>query len=383
MKGPAALLACLLASTPAVADGLDRAVGKTLFERLWVPAPASTGATDGLGPFHDARSCAACHPAWAGAARLHLERDGSLGGLGLTLRLADDPVYGRQLQRMAVPTLAAEASWRLLVSEGPPQLVVDQLASGRLTAPAGARTATDLRGLTSLERVPDSVILARADPDDADGDGISGRANHDPRTGRLGRFGHKAVEPDLAAQTETAFLLDLGLATPGWPWPAGDCTPEQTACLAAPQGAEPGTAELPAGVVDSVVAYLRALPPPAKAPEGAGKHWFAAAGCASCHALELAAVPAGTDLLLHDLGPGLADGVAEGTAHGAEWRTAPLAGIGRRLAAGARLLHDGRAGDVGAAVGWHDGEAAAARTRFGGLRPDEREALVAWLKEWR
>ena len=93
--------------------------------------------------------------------------------LGLTLRLADDPVYGRQLQRMAVPTLAAEASWRLLVSEGPPRLVVDRPASGRLTAPASARTAPDLRGLASLERVPDSVILARADPDDADGDGIS------------------------------------------------------------------------------------------------------------------------------------------------------------------------------------------------------------------
>ena len=86
MKGPAALLACLLGAGSALADGLDRAVGKALFERLWVPAPASTGATDGLGPFHDARSCAACHPGGAGAARLHVEGDGSLGGLGLTLR---------------------------------------------------------------------------------------------------------------------------------------------------------------------------------------------------------------------------------------------------------------------------------------------------------
>ena len=382
MKLHAIALACLLGAGPALADGLDRAVGKALFERLWVPAPASTGATDGLGPFHDARSCAACHPGKAGAARLHVEADGSLAGLGLTLRLADDPVYGRQLQRQAVPTLPAEASWGLLIG-GTSRIVVDQLAFGDLTAPASARTAPDLRGLASLEQVPEAVILARADPDDADGDGISGRANHDPQTGRLGRFGHKAVEPDLAAQTETAFLLDLGLATPGRPSPAGDCTPEQAACLAAPQGADPGTAELPAGVVNSVVAYLRALPPLAKAPEGAGRHLFAAAGCASCHALELAAVPAGTDLLLHDLGPGLADGVAEGTAYGAEWRTAPLAGIGRRLATGVRLLHDGRAGDIGAAVGWHGGEAAAARTRFEGLRPDEQEALVAWLKEWR
>lgn len=386
MRAALVTLACLLAA-PALAGGLDRAVGKALFERLWVPAPASTGGTDGLGPYHDARACASCHPGGAGAARLHIARDGSVEGPGLVLRLAEDPVYGRQLQRLALPTIEAEAAWRLRL-RGAPELVIDRLAFGPLRGPASVRAAPDLRGLAALERVPAAVILALADPDDADGDGISGRANLDPSTGRLGRFGHKAALPDLVAQTEAAFLLDLGLATPGRPRPAGDCTAVQAACLAAPHGAPLGEAEVPAAVVSSVVAYLRGLPPPEPAPEGGGRGLFLAAGCAACHRLELAEgggrpVPAGTDLLLHELGPGLADGVAEGVAAGAEWRTAPLAGIGRRLAAGARLLHDGRAASIPQAVAWHDGEARTARARFAALGPGEREALISWLGAWR
>lgn len=391
---PAAML--LLAAAPAVADdGLGRAVGKALFERLWVPAPASTAATDGLGPHHDARSCAGCHPA-GGPARLRPDAvSGELAGLGLVLRLGDasgraDPVYGRQLQRQAAPTLVPEAAWRLLLdkaSGAPPSLAMEDLTLGTLTVPASPRAAPDLRGLGGLERVPDEAILGRADPEDIDGDGISGRPNRDPATGRLGRFGLKAAAPDIAAQTAAAFLLDLGLATPGLPFPAGDCTAAEADCHAAPQGALPGAPELSPAVVDTVASFLRGLPAPAVPSDATGRGLFGTTGCAACHAPELPTprghVPAGTDLLLHDLGPGLADGVGEGSATGAEWRTAPLVGIGRRLAAGGRLLHDGRAAGVAEAVGWHAGEAGAARARFEGLAPAERDALVAWLEAWR
>lgn len=381
----AATFALIVAAPALAGNRLERSVGKALFERDWVPAPASTATTDGLGPHHDARSCAGCHPA-AGPARPRPD------GRGLVLRLADasgapDPTYGRQLQRHAVPTIVPEAAWRLLLlDDAAPQLVIEGLAFGPLRSAASPRSAPDLRGLGALERVPDAAIMARADPLDTDHDGISGRPNRDPRTGRLGRFGLKATMPDLAAQTETAFLLDLGLATEGLPSPAGDCTAAEIACLAAPQGAREGAPELPPAVVTAVTAYLSGLraPPP---PPGPGQKIFEATGCAACHAPTLPAatafVPAGTDLLLHDLGPGLGDGVMEGEATGAEWRTAPLAGIGRRLAAGARLLHDGRADDIPAAIAWHGGEAEAARERFDRLAPAARDTLVGWLEAWR
>jgi CxxC motif-containing protein (DUF1111 family) len=387
------LLATVVVAIPAAAeDGLGRAVGRALFARSWIPAPSSTAATDGLGPYFDARSCAGCHPG-AGAARLRVDpKTGELAGLGLILRLGDttgraDPVYGHQLQRQAVPTLLPEAEWSLTVVAGAaPALVVERWSQGRLASSASVRAAPDLRGLGGLEHVLEEAVLVLADPDDADGDGISGRAHRIGQTGRLGRFGLKATAPDLETQIATAFLLDLGLATPGRPMPAGDCTPYEAACLAAPQGATDGMAELPAAVVDAVAAHLRSFPAPPP-PNGPGRRLFEAAGCAACHVVELATgsgetVPAGTDLLLHDLGPGLADNVAEGDAAGSEWRTAVLAGIGRRLAAGARLLHDGRAADVTDAVAWHGGEAKKARSRFELMSPGERDKLVAWLEAW-
>jgi CxxC motif-containing protein (DUF1111 family) len=241
-------------------------------------------------------------------------------------------------------------------------------------------------------------VLARADPDDADHDGISGRANWvwDQAAGAsaLGRFGWKANQPPLRQQAAGAALGDIGLTSPLFP--GQNCGAGQAACAAAPSGGEP---ELSERFLDRLELYTQALAVPAmRAPRDAsvrrGWELFNRAGCAACHTPTLTTGPhrlaalSGqivhpfTDLLLHDLGPGLADGRPDFLASGSEWRTAPLWGIGliERVNGHTRLLHDGRARDLAEAILWHGGEAAAAREAFRTMAPDERAALLAFLK---
>ena len=380
-------LALVWPAVALAADGLAVAVGKALFDRLWVPAPASTRATDGLGPLYNARSCAACHPRGAQAST---PRAGTAGP-GLVLRLlGNDPVLGRQLQTAALPGQSAEGVVSIAYPEEPVHLrdgsVVRlrrpdyQIASASALPVVSARLAPSLHGIGLLAAVPSEVLAALADPVDRDSDGIRGRLGQ-------GRFGLRAQQPDLGRQVAEALLLDLGLSSPAQPFPAGDCTAAQTACRAAPHGDREGASgvEIDAEMVAALLAYIAALPPPRpRGREPAGERLLVELGCAACHRPRLPVVTAQgkpgiiapyTDLLLHDLGPRLADQGQPGRAEARLWRTAPLWGVGSRAA----LLHDGRARSLIEAILWHGGEAEAARERFSGLAAAEREALLAFL----
>jgi CxxC motif-containing protein (DUF1111 family) len=392
-----AAFAAVAVAPASAGDDLAVAVGKALFDRDWVVAPASTRATDGLGPLHNARSCAACHRG-GGGAPLSLDPEGAPTAAGLVLRFQDDPAYGRQLQTGAVHGQAAEGQVRVSHDDAPavlgdgtivvlrrPRHTVVRRAHGTPPRRVSPRLAPSLRGVGLLAAVPDAAVAALADPDDrdGDGDGIRGRPG-------AGRFGLRADQAGLREQVAEALLLDLGLSSSLRPEPAGDSTPAaQADCRALPHGDRYGApgVEIGDGIVASLVAYLAALPPPRQGPhQETGERLFTSLGCAGCHTPSL---PVGldgriapyTDLLLHDLGPELADeGAAEGDPTASLWRTAPLWGLGAAVDSGkAALLHDGRARDAQEAILWHGGEAQAARDRFRRLGANDRADLLAFL----
>jgi CxxC motif-containing protein (DUF1111 family) len=374
-------LASLASATMAAESGsLDAQLGQRLFQRNWVSAPSSTGSDDGLGPIYDARSCAACHP------------NGGSSGTGTVIRLGNargegDPVYGAQLQTRALPGQTPEAepkiAWQTKDGRRVAAIVPEHLGYGPLAKDTrmALRRAPPLFGVGLLAQIPESEILrqARAEKDE----GVEGKPAYVTIAGKraLGRFGWKATQPDLIAQTAIALSRDIGLSTTLHPEPWGDCTKAQTACLAGPHGAAKGEVEVPDVLVALIARYLQSISAPQVATSSA-EALFRSTGCAACHAtLHLAdgrAVPAFTDLLLHDLGPGLNDGIAEGAAGAGEWRTSPLWNVAASLKAGG-LLHDGRARDVKEAVAWHDGEARAIRQRFEALSAAEQAELVAFV----
>lgn len=348
-------------------SALDPAAGKALFERNWVPAPASTAASDGLGPYYNARSCEACHPK-GGAGAIDINR------MSLLTR---DAVYGEMLQLRAVTGLPAETSAGLdykvhanvELKHARVELLEPELGLSieSLATKTSLRRAPALHGLALLDAVPRAQLEALADPDDRNGDGISGEIPP-------GRFGWDARTATLREQVARALSLDLGLSTSVFPDAAGDCTAQQQACIAAAKVQTGDALEAPDLVLDLLLAYLKSLPEPqAPVPEGAGFELFSTLGCANCHVPQLDAGGHGinpyTDLLLHDMGPGLS------SAGAANWRTAPLWG----LRADARFLHDGRARNIDEAVLWHGGEAAASVAAYRELNTAQRDVLQAWL----
>ncbi|SFD05634.1 di-heme oxidoredictase family protein [Tropicimonas isoalkanivorans] len=418
--------------------GLDFELGRALFEKLWVAAPSATRASDGLGPLYNARSCASCH---VGNGRGH-PPDGS-GDLGVSMVLklsvpdsakgqrgsaaahwnaVPEPAYGWQVQDKSVAGMAAEGRPRVdytpvavaladgtVVELRRPEYLVERLAYGPMhpRLRTSARIAPPMIGLGLLEAIPEADILAGADPSDADGNGISGRANRvwsrEHGQWMLGRFGWKAGQPTVEQQASEAFAHDMGLSTPLHPAAWGECTSAQGTCRSAPHG-ESGNdegLEIPRAAMDLVTFYARNLSVPARREVGApevllGKRVFHEAGCASCHQPAFVThrlkdqpeqsfqlIYPYSDLLLHDMGPGLADGFEEAAATGKEWRTAPLWGIGMTAAvagdAGYGFLHDGRARTLLEAILWHGGEAFPAREAVRTLPAEERAALLAFL----
>ncbi|HXJ03396.1 MAG TPA: di-heme oxidoredictase family protein, partial [Micropepsaceae bacterium] len=371
------------------AASLDLAIGKRLFERNWVSAPSSTKSNDGLGPLYDATSCAACHTqSPSGPANETSPPPGNVIRLGNAAG-SGDPIYGAQLQTRGiagqVPEADPDIAWTAQGELRTATVTLRDLGYGALAPDTkiALRRAPSLRGAGLLAQISESEILSHADPEDANHDGIAGRAPWVTVNGKraLGRFGWKATQPDVAAQTAIAFSRDIGLSTRLDPQPWGDCTESQPACRAGPHGAEKGEPEVADSLLDLIAGYVAAIPPPLPG-SGEGAKLFAEAGCAACHAtLRFASgkpVPAYTDLLLHDLGPGLNDGIKEGAAEPGFWRTAPLWDVAGSLKLGG-LLHDGRARNVGEAVEWHAGEAAAARARFRALSPSDKAALVGFV----
>lgn len=384
----AGVIAALAGPAVTAADELDAAIGRALFRRAWTAAPSSTRANDGLGPLFNARSCLSCH---AGLDRMPIRvaPDGTVASENLVLRLSGgagrpDPVYGRQIQTAALPGHAPEG---VATRHPNGRIAPARLAYGPLAPEtrAGGRLAPPLRGLGLLAAVPEDAILANADPDDRDGDGVRGRPNIFADK-RIGRFGAKAGTATLADQVALAFSLDLGMSTARERAPAGDCTPGQRSCLAGPHGGTAETPEIDDAIVDRLASFLASVPPAepkAAADTADGARLFAAAGCAACHVPSLPSphgpVRAFTDLLLHDLGPALDGGATEPGVAPTEWRTAPLWGIAGALERGAGLLHDGRAKDVAAAVGLHGGEAGRSHARFAALSPGDRRRLLDYV----
>jgi len=365
------------------ADPLDAAAGKALFDRNWIPSPSSTNGSDGLGPLFTSRSCASCHARGEGA-RVVTRDDGyeDLAGAVVRFGRADgstDPFYGLELQTNAVPGLKSEGSARFLPKlkyslEGP---ALDNGVS------AGARLATPLFGRAAFARVPDEEILKRADPDDRDHDGISGRANQTAHG--IGRYGWKAAQVTLEDQIAHAFAFDIGLSSPKQPLPYGDCTSRQTECLAAANGESPAFdgREVSGLMLGLVASYLETLRSHPTAPDPAGTALFAKTGCAACHAPTLATrdgqpIPAFTDLLVHDMGAALDDGVGEPGVKSSEWRTAPLI-EGTSRPPGRRYLHDGSASTIAEAIEKHGGEASRSRTSFEALTPEDKKRLIDYV----
>jgi CxxC motif-containing protein (DUF1111 family) len=407
---------------------LDFSVGNSFFRNPWVIAPATTTARDGLGPLLNTNGCQNCHikdgrghpPAPEAVSATSM-----LVRLSITPRAADadilqrqgivpEPVYGGQLQDMAIPGVPAEGKVRvdyqlatLQFADGTPvelrkpRLHISQLGYGPLhpDTQLSARIAPPMIGLGLLEAIGAAQILANADPGDINADGISGRANwvwdDALATTVLGRFGWKAGQPSLNQQNAHAFAGDMGLTTSLLP--ADHCSAKQTACRNAINGGVPEVSDY---ILAQVLFYSRNLGVPARrhvdAPQVlAGKALFQQVGCGSCHTPSFTtAVDAAepelanqlirpySDLLLHDMGAGLADNRAEFQATGREWRTPPLWGLGLTATVNghSQLLHDGRARNLLEAIAWHAGEAEAAKQAVLQFDLAERAALLAFLQ---
>jgi CxxC motif-containing protein (DUF1111 family) len=394
------------------------AVGNSLFNENWVTAPASTTARDGLGALFNAQSCSSCH-AFDGRAAPPAHADDPVRGLLIRLSIpgadgtsSPDPIYGDQLQDRAIAGVQPEG--RIVIdstdrsgtlADGTPYVLqaptyrIEGLAYGPLAANVqmSPRIAPAVFGLGLLETVAETDILTRADPDDRNGDGISGRPNsvlNENGKRVLGRFGWKANVATLNQQNANAFHGDIGVTSSVRG--ADNCTTAETSCRDAISGGEP---EVTDDQLQRVTFYTRTLAVPARRNVGRsdtakGAGLFNTIGCASCHSPEMQTGPsevvalAGqtirpyTDLLLHDMGPDLADGRPDGLATGSEWRTPPLWGLGLidTVNGHTRLLHDGRARDVTEAIVWHGGEAAASQARFTNLTAAQRQDLLAFLE---
>ncbi|SFN62975.1 CxxC motif-containing protein, DUF1111 family [Pseudomonas sp. NFACC24-1] len=410
---------------------VDFSVGNSFFRSPWVIAPSTTTARDGLGPLFNTNACQNCH---IKDGRGHPPAPDAASAVSMLVRLSipdappyakvieqlgvvPEPVYGGQLQDMSVPGVAPEGKVRVDYSPVPvrfkdgtvvelrkPNLQITQLAYGPMHPDTrfSARVAPPMIGLGLLEAIPDEAILANAKAQARENNGIAGRPNQvwDDAQQKtvLGRFGWKAGQPNLNQQNVHAFSGDMGLTTSLRPF--DDCTETQVDCKRAPSGNGPdGEPEVSDNILRLVLFYSRNLAVPARrdvnSPQVlAGKNLFFQAGCQSCHTPkyttaanaaepELAnqVIRPYSDLLLHDMGEGLADNRSEFKAGGRDWRTPPLWGIGltETVNGHTQFLHDGRARNLLEAVLWHGGEAQAAQRQVLAFNAEQRAALLAFL----
>lgn len=444
-------------------------LGNALFKRPWVSAPSSTVSSDGLGPLFNARACQSCHlrdgrgtlPVKEGERptalilRISREVPADEKSQSKDKMILPDPNYGFQLQDLAIKGISPEATVStyydketFLYPDGhkvelyKPRFELSSFASGPLhpDTKVSPRMAPPVFGLGLVEAIKEKDILANEDPNDLDKDGISGRANYalDLETNRkkLGRFGWKASQPSLNQQNQAAFNGDIGMSTPLFMSPHGDCQPSQTLCLSMPDGeelvasnVEPGVKEasnqtnlpeklrgmkstddakavkkakepeVPGKLAELVLFYTQHLAPPMRRNAQSetvlqGKKLFLTTGCEGCHtqsfvtgnshpssALRNQKIYPFSDFLLHDMGERLADNRSDGLATGREWRTAPLWGIShtKTVSTEVNLLHDGRARTVEQAILWHGGEAQSSVDTFVKLKKEERQKLIEFI----
>ncbi len=394
--------------------------GRSLFRTPWVVAPSRDEHIDGLGPLYNRLSCIACHPAngrgrapAVPSARMQsmLVRL-SVPGAGADGGPQPHPAYGDQLNEEGVPGVSgegrAELGWEhhvVTLADGTqvelraPKVTFSDLAYG----PLGDDVLTSLRvgppvfGMGLFDAVSDETLNELAGRSRALG--LNGRVNrvHDVATGHrgTGRFGHKSNQPSLRQQIAAALIGDLGITSSLFP--EQNCTPAQLACRQARAGGHP---ELTDTQLDDLEFYLAHVAVPARRNADDprvrhGEQLFLAVGCAACHVPELVTgehprypllsrrtIQPYSDLLVHDMGEGLADRRPDFAAGGRDWRTPPLWGIGlvETVNGHSEFLHDGRARNLTEAVLWHGGSAEPARQAFERLSAPEREALEAFLK---
>lgn len=408
---------------------LDFSVGNSFFRNPWVEAPASTDARDGLGPLFNTNGCQNCHikdgrghppsandrnavsmlirlsiPAHTEQQKARLRTDGNI----------PEPTYGSQLQDFATTGAKPEGQIRVTYSthievfaDGhevelrKPKLEIIDLAYGPMdeNVQMSARIAPPMIGLGLLEVIPEQTLLSWQDIDDKDNDGISGRANQvwdvQANGTKVGRFGWKAGQPSLNQQNAAAFNGDLGLTSSLFT--TENCSKNQSICHELPNGGMPEVSNKILGFVEFYTQHL-AVPQRRNVNQPRvrqGQKLFADSGCESCHkvnittakldqkpALSEQTIHPYTDLLLHDMGEGLADNRGEFIANGQEWRTPPLWGIGytQEVNGHTNFLHDGRARSLMEAVLWHGGEAKQSKQAVLNFSQEERQALIAFLQ---
>lgn len=394
-------------------------LGNSFFNQSWVTAPASTTARDGLGPLFNARNCSACHfkdgrgrpPAFDGELSKGLLLRLSIPGTNAHGGPLEEPVYGGQFQDNAILNLDKEGE--IVVSY---QEVIETYADGSevsLQKPTysfvglnygplagnvqvSPRIATQMIGLGLLDAVPETTLLSFADPSDLDQDGISGRPNYvhdiESNSTKMGRFGWKSNQPNVKQQVAAAFAGDMGITNELM---LDENCPSTIDCDDIPNGGSP---EISDENLDQVAFYSATLAVPARRDYNdqevlEGKALFNSVECAKCHIPKMQTGPYSisvlanqtirpyTDLLLHDMGEGLADHFQDFEADGKEWRTQPLWGIGliKTVNGHTNLLHDGRARNIEEAILWHGGEAENSKNAFKALSVVERKKVINFI----
>lgn len=392
--------------------------GNSFFNQPWVAAPASTKKRDGLGPLFNANSCAACHfKDGRGRPPLNVEEP----FLSLLLKLnahispKQDFVLGDQLQPHSIAKVPIEGTPSVIYEtidgiypDGQKYSLIKPtyaIRSGigsleKISFSISPRVAPAVFGAGLLEAIPEKTLLSLNDPDDTDGDGISGKLNYvlDRTSGRqvMGRFGWKAEQPTVLQQSAAAFNGDMGITSSLFP--KDSCTINQVACNDSIDGGSP---EIDDETLKRVSLYVSLLAVPVRKNYASqtirkGKYLFNDIGCASCHTprhvtsesqsvlaeLRGKTIWPYTDMLLHDMGDGLADQNHKGEILAKEWRTPPLWGIGyyEKVNKHTRLLHDGRARNIEEAILWHGGEGEKSREKFMALSDRERNDLMEFVR---
>lgn len=408
---------------------MDFFVGNAFFRGNWHVAQEGGHQRGrvGLGPLFNTDACQSCHikdgrgfpptegsnqPALSSLVRLSIPATGQVEQLA-RLGAIPEPTYGLQLQDMAIENHVPEGRIHLRYQPHPiilvdgeqitlrkPLIDIRELGYGPLhpQTQMSLRVAPPMIGLGLLEAIRDIDIEHNAMQQAQAGGPVRGQVNqvwddlHQRTT--IGRFGWKAGQPNLDQQNAHAFAGDMGLTTRLLP--SDDCSEHQTACRQALQG---GTPEVSDKVSAQVLFYTRNVGVPARRGVDEprileGKGVFHAAGCATCHRpsyvtgehpvpeLSGQRIFPYTDLLLHDMGDGLADHRSEFRADGRQWRTPPLWGLGltATVSGHTQLLHDGRARSVLEAILWHGGEASQARDAVVAMDQKHRAALLMFLE---
>jgi CxxC motif-containing protein (DUF1111 family) len=398
----------------------DFGIGNSFFRQSWVTAPSSTTARDGLGPFFNAVSCSSCHfkdgrgraPLFEGETAHGLLLRLSISGVDRNGSYFQDPIYDGQLQDNAILGQTVKGKFNVIYQDGietladgtvvvlrRPTYQINNLGYGALASDVkiSPRVANQMVGLGLLEAVDETILLAYADANDRNNDGISGKPNYvyDVATNskKMGRFGWKANQPNIRQQVAAAFSGDIGITSSLFP--TENCPPGVD-CNSIPNGDSP---EITDANLNRVALYSSTLAVPGRRNYTEpnvlkGKKIFETINCTSCHipkmktgnthaivALRNQTIRPFTDLLLHDMGQGLADNAPDFDASGSEWRTQALWGIGliNTVNKHTNLLHDGRARNVTEAILWHGGEAEKAKDSFKELSTIQRNQLLDFI----